>query len=61
MGEQARQESARLIRRRLATLADGLPVVMTGDLNADPTSAPYRILSRDTIAEHCHRWPTGSS
>ena len=51
MGEQARQESARLIRRRLATLANGLPVVMTGDLNADPTSASYRILSRDTIAD----------
>jgi endonuclease/exonuclease/phosphatase family metal-dependent hydrolase len=51
IGEQARQESARLIRRRLAALANGLPVVMTGDLNADPTSASYRILSRDTIAE----------
>ncbi len=50
VGEQARQESARLIRRRLATLAQGLPVVMTGDLNADPRSAPYRILTRDTLA-----------
>ena len=49
VGEQARQESARLIRRRLAALAGGDPVVMTGDLNADPTSAPYRILTRDTI------------
>ena len=51
MGEQARQESSRLIRRQLATLAGGLPVVMTGDLNADPSSASYRILSRDTIAD----------
>lgn len=50
MGEQARQESARLIRRRLAELANGLPIVMTGDLNAVPTSAAYRILTRDTIA-----------
>lgn len=49
IGEQARQESARLIRRRLATLANDLPVIVTGDLNADPTSAPYRILTRDTI------------
>ena len=49
IGEQARQESARLIRRRLARLTDGLPVVVTGDLNADPASAPYRILTRDTI------------
>ena len=51
VGEQARQESARLLRRRLAALAGGLPVVVTGDLNADPRSAPYRILTRDTIAD----------
>jgi endonuclease/exonuclease/phosphatase family metal-dependent hydrolase len=50
IGELARQESARLIRRRLAELSDGLPAVVTGDLNADPTSAPHRILTRDTIA-----------
>jgi endonuclease/exonuclease/phosphatase family metal-dependent hydrolase len=50
MGEQARQESARLIRRRLSSLSAGLPVVMTGDLNADPTSASYRILTSETIA-----------
>ena len=50
MGELARQESARLIRRRLAELAGGDPVVVTGDLNAVPASAPYRLLTRDTIA-----------
>ncbi|MGQ0714948.1 MAG: endonuclease/exonuclease/phosphatase family protein [Gemmatimonadaceae bacterium] len=50
IGEQARQESARLIRRRLATLAGGRPVIVTGDLNSDPASVPYRILTRDTIA-----------
>lgn len=50
IGEQARQESARLIRRRLAQLANGLPVVMTGDLNSTPTSGAYRILTRDTVA-----------
>jgi endonuclease/exonuclease/phosphatase family metal-dependent hydrolase len=49
VGEQARQESARLIRRRLAALSAGLPVVMTGDLNAEPESVPYRVLTRDTI------------
>lgn len=50
IGEQARQESARLIRRRLATLADGLPVIVTGDLNTTPSSVAYRIFTRDTIA-----------
>jgi endonuclease/exonuclease/phosphatase family metal-dependent hydrolase len=49
IGEQARQESARLIRRRLASLANDLPMIVTGDLNADPQSAPYRIFTRDTI------------
>lgn len=50
IGEQARQESARLIRRRLAELSGGLPVIVTGDLNADPLSIPYRIFTRDSIA-----------
>jgi endonuclease/exonuclease/phosphatase family metal-dependent hydrolase len=50
IGEQARQESARLIRLRLGSIAGRLPVIVTGDLNADPQSAPYRIFTRDTIA-----------
>jgi endonuclease/exonuclease/phosphatase family metal-dependent hydrolase len=51
VGEQARQESARLIRRRLAALAAGLPVVVTGDLNSNPQSGAYRIFTRDTIPD----------
>jgi endonuclease/exonuclease/phosphatase family metal-dependent hydrolase len=50
VGERARQESARLIRRRLSGLAGDDPVVVTGDLNAEPTSAPYRIITSDTIS-----------
>jgi endonuclease/exonuclease/phosphatase family metal-dependent hydrolase len=50
IGEQARQESARLIRRRLASLAGDFPIIVTGDLNADPQSAPYRIFTQDTLA-----------
>lgn len=50
MGEQARQESARLIRQRLGALAaGGLPIVVTGDLNAGPASAPYKILTSESI------------
>src|SRR5215471_17276220 len=49
-GEHARQESARLIREQLATIdAAGLPLVMTGDLNSNPTSVGHRILTHDTI------------
>lgn len=50
IGEQARQESARLIRQRLADLARGLPVLVTGDLNSEPSSVAYRVFTRDTIA-----------
>ncbi|MDF1503290.1 endonuclease/exonuclease/phosphatase family protein [Roseisolibacter sp. H3M3-2] len=50
VGETARQESARLIRRRLDSLARGLPVVVTGDLNSNPRSVGYRIFTRDTVA-----------
>lgn len=49
IGEVARQQSARLIRERLLTLAGPLPMVVTGDLNSDPTSGAYRVLTRDTI------------
>ena len=51
VGEVARQQSARLIRTRLAAMAGALPIVMTGDLNSDPQSGAYRVLTRDTIAE----------
>jgi endonuclease/exonuclease/phosphatase family metal-dependent hydrolase len=50
IGERAREESARLVRMRLASLAAGLPVVLTGDLNVPPTSTAYRTFTRDTIA-----------
>ena len=49
VGEAARQASARLIRRRGAALADGRPIIVTGDMNATPAREPYRILTRDTI------------
>jgi len=49
IGEQARQESARLIRHRLDSLAGGLPVVVTGDLNSVPSSGAYRTFTRDTV------------
>jgi endonuclease/exonuclease/phosphatase family metal-dependent hydrolase len=49
VGEVARAESARLIRQRLRSLAGDGAVVLTGDLNTDPTQLPYRILTRDTL------------
>lgn len=43
-GARARVESARLLVSRAAGLARGGPVVVTGDLNADPGSEPLRVL-----------------
>lgn len=43
-GPRARLESARLLLARAAVLAGGDPVVLTGDLNAEPGSAPLRVL-----------------
>ncbi len=45
VGVQAREESARLLRRRLGALAEDAPVVLTGDFNTEDTTAPYRILT----------------
>lgn len=46
-GETARQEGAKLIRARIASLAGDTPVLLTGDFNADAGSKPYRVLVRD--------------
>ncbi|WPP51262.1 endonuclease/exonuclease/phosphatase family protein [Catalinimonas niigatensis] len=40
-GEQAREESAKLIRKKISEIAGDSPVVVTGDFNASPDSAPY--------------------
>lgn len=49
VGEQARRESAKLIRRKLATIAGTLPVIMTGDLNSPPTSTAYTTLTSGAV------------
>ncbi|MEO7998644.1 MAG: endonuclease/exonuclease/phosphatase family protein, partial [Gemmatimonadaceae bacterium] len=49
VGEKARQESAKLIRQRLGTIAGKLPVIMTGDLNSGPTSIAYTTLTTGAV------------
>jgi len=46
-GRLARQESARLLRRRIGQIAAGDPAVVTGDFNAPPGTEPLRILTED--------------
>ncbi|WP_235528267.1 endonuclease/exonuclease/phosphatase family protein [Sphingomonas sp. Leaf231] len=43
--EEARTSSAALIAKRLPTIARGLPIVLTGDLNTRPDSAAVRRLT----------------
>ncbi len=43
-GQQARLESARLLRRRVIELAGQCRVIITGDFNAGEDSPPYRAL-----------------
>ncbi len=49
VGEVARQNSAKLIRQRLGTVAGKLPVIVTGDLNSGPTSIAYTTLTTGTV------------
>ncbi|MBL0938947.1 MAG: endonuclease/exonuclease/phosphatase family protein [Gemmatimonadaceae bacterium] len=50
VGDSARVESARLIRRRLGALAGGRPLTMTGDFNANPSHPAYVTLTSATVA-----------
>lgn len=44
MGQTARLESARLIRRQIATLGKDCAAILTGDFNTDEASPPYQAL-----------------
>ncbi len=46
-GSQARLESARLLRRFLATTPATLPVIVTGDFNCSADTLPYQALTID--------------
>ena len=41
MGEQARLESAKLLRRQLVKLGDGCRLILTGDFNCGESSPPH--------------------
>ena len=53
----AREKCAALLRKRIAALAPGVPVVLTGDFNTGPDSAPHALLgevladARDAVAK----------
>jgi len=45
-GPEARLQSARLLQQRLPKLADGAPLIVTGDFNANEDSQPYKTLTQ---------------
>ncbi|HEV2295062.1 MAG TPA: endonuclease/exonuclease/phosphatase family protein [Tepidisphaeraceae bacterium] len=47
---RARENGARLLRLRMASIAGRMPVLVTGDFNADAGSDPYRILTGGSAA-----------
>ena len=44
MSGRARENSARLMRQRINTMASGMGVIVTGDFNADAGTKPYKLL-----------------
>lgn len=44
-GVKAREESARLLLRKIPTIAENAPVIVTGDFNCIPGSEPYKIVT----------------
>lgn len=46
-GEMARQQSALVLRRYIDSLANGRPVIVTGDFNSTDTSVAYRHMVAD--------------
>lgn len=67
-GENARRESATLLKKRVKEIAGRLPALITGDFNAKPGSEPVTILTTgndrltDTaaVSQHGHHGPAGT-
>lgn len=45
IGEQARQESSKLLAQKIKTIAGNLPVILTGDFNTEPGTPAYETLA----------------
>lgn len=54
-GETARQESAKLIRRRISEHVASLPIVLTGDFNCGDDSVAFKELTGDSFLQDTYR------
>lgn len=48
-GEEARRQSSLLLMSKIREIADGYPVIATGDFNAEPDSEPIQIIMEDGL------------
>lgn len=46
-GENARRESAKVILARVSKFEQGIPVILVGDFNTAPDSAPHKLLTQE--------------
>ncbi|MBD1434560.1 endonuclease/exonuclease/phosphatase family protein [Sphingobacterium sp. DN00404] len=54
VGVEARRESAKLILEKAKELAEGLPIILTGDFNVDETNEAYFTLAKSGIVQDSH-------
>lgn len=70
MGKVARKESAKIVLNKIKEIAGGIPVIFTGDFNAEPSDEPIRIIMDENnplhlidskaISQSQHYGPTGT-
>lgn len=53
VGVVARREAAHLVVRRIKEMAQGLPVILTGDFNVDQNDEIYRIFTESGVLKDC--------
>lgn len=51
-GKQARREGTRMLIHKVRELADGLPIVLTGDFNANMQDVPYKEITDTSNPDH---------
>ncbi len=52
MGKEARHEGAKLVLKKVTELADGLPIIVTGDFNATKEEDPIQVLINPSDPAH---------
>ncbi|MFT2010541.1 endonuclease/exonuclease/phosphatase family protein [Pontibacter sp. 13R65] len=61
IGSEARLKSAELLKAKIAEIAEGKPVILAGDMNATPETAPIRVLNNFMFdsREVSEKYPSG--